>query len=67
MAWAPWEAIHGFRLYEVVKYYIETPFPAVYFSISMNKRKWDSLGKEIQDAIMIITRLSLQTFLKLYS
>jgi TRAP-type C4-dicarboxylate transport system substrate-binding protein len=59
---APWEAIHGFRLYEVVNYYTETPFPAVYFSISMNKKKWDSLGKEIQDQIMSVSGLQGSKF-----
>ena len=59
---APWEAIHGFRLYEVVNYYTETPFPAVYFSIAMNKKKWDSLDKEIQDAIMSVGGLEGSKF-----
>jgi len=54
---APWEAIHGFRLYEVVKYYTEVPFPAVYFSISMNRNKWNSLPRDIQDAIMSVSGL----------
>jgi TRAP-type C4-dicarboxylate transport system substrate-binding protein len=49
---APWEATNSFRLYEVVKYYTTgTNFPVVYFSIAMNKRKWNSLPKDIQDAI----------------
>ena len=52
---APWEAINVWRFYEVVNYYTEVPFPAVYFSISMNKRKWDSLSKEVQDAIMSVS------------
>lgn len=59
---APWEAIHGFRLYEVVKYFTDTPFPAVYFSIAMNKRKWNSLDKEIQDAIMSVSGLDGSKF-----
>jgi len=59
---APWEAIHGFRLYEVANYYTETPFPAVYFSIAMNKRKWDSLDKDIQDAIMSVSGLEGSKF-----
>ncbi|MGD8847085.1 MAG: TRAP transporter substrate-binding protein [Desulfobacteraceae bacterium] len=59
---APWEAIHGFRLYEVVNYFTDTPFPAVYFSIAMNKRKWNSLGKEIQDAIMSVSGLAGSKF-----
>jgi TRAP-type C4-dicarboxylate transport system substrate-binding protein len=59
---APWEAIHGFRLYEVVKYYTETPFPAVYFSIAMNKAKWNSLPKEIQDAMTSVSGLQGSKF-----
>jgi len=59
---APWEAIHGFRLYEVVKYYTQTPFPAVYFSISMNKNKWNSLPKDVQDAIMSVSGLKGSKF-----
>ena len=52
---APWEAIHVWRFYEVVKYYTEVPFPAVYFSIVMNKNKWNSLSKDVQDAIMSVS------------
>ena len=48
----PWEAIHVWRFYEVAKYYTEVPFPAVYFSIAMNKSRWNRLPKETQDAIM---------------
>ncbi|MBN2059528.1 MAG: TRAP transporter substrate-binding protein [Deltaproteobacteria bacterium] len=58
----PWEAMHAFRLYEVVKYYTETPFPAVYFSCSMNKGKWGSISKEIQDAIMSVSGLKGSMF-----
>lgn len=59
---APWEAIHGFRLYEVVKYYTETPFPAVYFSIAMNQKKWDSLPKDVQDGILSVSGLQGSKF-----
>lgn len=59
---APWEAVHGFRLYEVVDHYTATPFPAVYFSIAMNKRKWDKLPKDIQDAIMSVSGLEGSKF-----
>jgi len=52
---APWEAIHVWRFYEVVDYYTEVPFPAVYFSIAMNKNKWNSLPKDVQDAIMSVS------------
>lgn len=59
---APWEAIHGFRFYEVVKHYTEAPLPAVYFSISMNKAKWESLPKDVQDAIMSVSGLEGSKF-----
>jgi len=59
---APWEAILAFRLYEVVKYYTEVPFPAVYFSIAMNKGKWNSLPKDIQDAMMSVSGLEGSRF-----
>ncbi len=49
---APWEATNSFRLYEVVKYYTTgTNFPVVYFSIAVNKKKWNSLPKDVQDAM----------------
>jgi TRAP-type C4-dicarboxylate transport system substrate-binding protein len=48
---AAWEPILGFRLYEIAKYYTIIPLSAVYFSMSMNKQKWESLPKDIQDAI----------------
>jgi len=59
---APWEAIHGFRLYEVAKYYTMAPLSAVYFSMSMNKQKWNSLPKDIQDAIMSVSGLNGSKF-----
>ncbi|MBW1804406.1 MAG: TRAP transporter substrate-binding protein [Deltaproteobacteria bacterium] len=59
---APWEAIHGYRLYEVVKYYTQVPFPAVYFSVSMNKAKWNSLPKDVQDAINSVSGLEGSKF-----
>jgi TRAP-type C4-dicarboxylate transport system substrate-binding protein len=48
---APWEAIHSFRLYEIVKYYTIVPLSAVYFSMAVNKEKWESLPPEIQQAM----------------
>lgn len=59
---APWEAIQTFRLYEVVKYYTDAPFSSVYFSISMNKRKWNSLPADIQKAIMSVSGLKGSVF-----
>ena len=49
---APWEAVNAFRLYEVVKYYTTgTKFPVLYFSIAVNKRKWNSLPDDVKAAI----------------
>ena len=59
---APWEAIHGFRLYEVAKYYTIVPLSAVYFSMSMNKQKWESLPKDIQQAITSASGLEAAKF-----
>jgi TRAP-type transport system periplasmic protein len=54
---AAWEPILGFRLYEIVKHYTIVPLSAVYFSMSMNKQKWNSLPKDIQEAIMSVGEL----------
>ncbi len=51
----PWEAINGFRFYEVVDHYTEVPFGALFFSVSMNKNVWNKLDKETQDAIMSVS------------
>jgi TRAP-type C4-dicarboxylate transport system substrate-binding protein len=59
---APWEAILSFRLYEVVKYYTIVPTSAVYFSMSMNKQKWESLPKDVQDAITSVSGLEAAKF-----
>jgi TRAP-type transport system periplasmic protein len=49
---APWEAVDSFRLYEVVKYYtLDVGFPVVYFSIAINKNKWNSLPADIKAAM----------------
>ncbi len=58
----PWEAIHTYRFYEVAKYYTEVPFPAVYFSIVMNKSTWNSLPKDVQTAIMSVSGLEGSKF-----
>jgi len=54
---APWEAVHGFRLYEVAKYYTMTSLYVAYFSLCTNKQKWDSLPKDVRDAIMSVSGL----------
>ncbi len=53
----PWEAVHGFRFYEVAKYYTTAPMSVTYFSLGMNKQKWNSLPKDVQDQIMSVSGL----------
>jgi len=59
---APWEPLEGYRLLEVVKYYTRVPLFAAYFSMSFNKQKWDSLPKDIQQAIMSVSGLEGSKF-----
>jgi len=54
---ASWEAMYGFRFYEVASNYTIVPMSGVYFSMVMNKQKWNSLPKDIQDAIMSVSGL----------
>ncbi len=58
----PWEAMHGFRLYEVVKYYTIAPLSAVYFSMCANKDKWASLPKDVREEIMSVSGLEGSKF-----
>jgi TRAP-type C4-dicarboxylate transport system substrate-binding protein len=53
----PWEPIQAFRLYEVVKYYTMVPLSAVYFSMCMNKQKWESLPADVRGAISSVSGL----------
>jgi TRAP-type transport system periplasmic protein len=55
---APWEAVQGFRLYEVAKNYTIAPFYVAYFSVCANKQKWQSLPKEVRDDIMNVSGLA---------
>lgn len=57
-----WEAIHTYRLYEVAEFYTQTPFPAVYFSIAINKRKWKSLPDDVKKAITGVSGLEGSRF-----
>jgi TRAP-type C4-dicarboxylate transport system substrate-binding protein len=52
---APGEAIAGFRLYEVVKYYTIVPTTCVTQELIMNKKTWNSLPPDIQEAIMSVS------------
>jgi TRAP-type C4-dicarboxylate transport system substrate-binding protein len=53
----PWEAVQGFRLYEVAKYYTMVPLYVAYFSICANKQKWASLPQDVRAAIMGVSGL----------
>jgi TRAP-type C4-dicarboxylate transport system substrate-binding protein len=46
----------------VVKYYTVVPLFATYFSMSVNKQKWESLPKDIQQAIMSVSGLGGSKF-----
>jgi TRAP-type transport system periplasmic protein len=48
----PWEAVQGFRLYEVAKYYTMISTVTPYFSLCANKQKWASLPNDVKTAIM---------------
>ena len=60
---APWEATLAFRFYEIVKYYTMVPMSGAGLdSVPMNKQKWDSLPKDIQQAIMSVSGLEGSKF-----
>jgi TRAP-type C4-dicarboxylate transport system substrate-binding protein len=53
----PWEAVQGFRLYEVAKYYTMVPLFTTYFSLCANKQKWASLPADVRTQIMSVSGL----------
>src|SRR5258707_11142632 len=55
---APWEAVEGFRLYEVAKNYTIAPFYVAYFSLCANKQKRQSLPPDLPSAIMSVSGLA---------
>jgi len=59
---AAYEPIPGYRLQEVVKYIVEAPLGPSLFGIVMNNKKFDSLPKDIQDAIMSVSGLEGSKF-----
>lgn len=48
---APWEAIEGYSLVDVIDYATVGNFYMTTFYITMNEQAWDSLGEENQTAI----------------
>lgn len=60
---ALYEPIPGFKLDEVTKHITEnTPLNAGHMAVMMNKNKWNSLPKDIQDAIMSVSGLEGSRF-----
>lgn len=57
-----WEGTYSFRLYEVGKYFTMAPLTTTYFSMVMNRQKWDSLPKDIQEAITRVSGLEAAKF-----
>ncbi len=47
----PYEAIHGFKLYEVLKYHLDAKAYTTSFYFVMNKRKYDSLPADVRKVI----------------
>lgn len=48
---APWEAIHGFSLVDVIDYATVGNFYLTTFFVTMNENSWNELGEENQAAI----------------
>lgn len=59
---APFDAIYSFRHYEVAPNFTYVPIGALYFSIVINKNKWNSLPKDIQEAITSVSGLEAAKF-----
>jgi len=57
-----WEAVNGFRFYEVVNFYTEVPLGASHFAIIMNKKVWEGLDKKSQEGIMSVSGLQGSKF-----
>lgn len=61
-AGTPWEAVHGFRLFEVGQYYTILPLAVAYFSLCANKSKFDSLPADVREQIMSVSGLAGSKF-----
>jgi TRAP-type C4-dicarboxylate transport system substrate-binding protein len=51
----PWAATATFNLFEVFPYWTEVELWGAAFMIFMNKEKWESLPKDVQEAINTVT------------
>jgi TRAP-type C4-dicarboxylate transport system substrate-binding protein len=54
---SPWEAAVSFKLDEVSKYMVVAPWTFFHFTYAMNKAKWDSLPKDIQEIFTKVNNL----------
>jgi len=54
----PWEAVHGYRLYEAAKYFVEAPFYGSSFSVCANRKKIESLPPDVREQIMSVGGLT---------
>ena len=61
-AGAPWEAVLGFRLYEVGKYITIAPLSTIYFSVCANRAKIESLPADVKAQLMSVSGLAGSKF-----
>ena len=61
-AGTPWEAVHGFRLFEVGQYYTMVPLAVAYFSLCANRAKFNSLPADVRQQIMSVSGLAGSKF-----
>jgi TRAP-type C4-dicarboxylate transport system substrate-binding protein len=47
----PWDAVYGFKLYEVLDYHLQPDAYTTSFFFVMNQRKYDSLPEDVRQAI----------------
>jgi TRAP-type C4-dicarboxylate transport system substrate-binding protein len=55
----PYEAVHGFKLYEVLDYHLDAKAYTTSFYFVMNQRKYDSLPQDVRAAIDELTGQTL--------
>ena len=61
-AGVPWEAVLGFRLYEVGKYVTVAPLSTIYFSLCANRAKIESLPADVREQLMSVSGLAGSKF-----
>ncbi len=59
----PWAAVATFNLFEVYPYWTNVDLWSAPFMIFMNKDKWDSLPKDIQEAIESVSNMNAARWL----